>query len=149
MTLRDILICTDAATAGDVRFELARNLAQASKAHLTTVYALQEPAARLPVSGNRHCSDRSRASLAGGCQGHRGTADKRGRAGAQVLCAAEGADTVEERFREELQLRGLDGEWLIHGAPDWPRAFRPTRRAPVYRRARRCRQARRREPAFR
>lgn len=30
-----------------------------------------------------------------------------------VLRQAEQADTVEERFREELQARGLDGEWHI------------------------------------
>ena len=29
----------------------------------------------------------------------------------EVLREAEQADTVEERFREELQARGLDGEW--------------------------------------
>jgi len=30
-----------------------------------------------------------------------------------VLREAERAETVEERFREELQARGLDGEWRI------------------------------------
>jgi len=43
MALHDILVCTDGTAAGDVRFELALNLAQTSKAHLTSVYALREP----------------------------------------------------------------------------------------------------------
>ena len=30
---------------------------------------------------------------------------------AQVLREAERADTVEQRFREELPLRALEGEW--------------------------------------
>jgi hypothetical protein len=43
MALRDILVCLDATAAGDGRLELALNLAQANKAHLTAVYALPEP----------------------------------------------------------------------------------------------------------
>ncbi len=42
MSLRDVLVCLDAATAGDGRLELALYLAQANKAHLTAVYALPE-----------------------------------------------------------------------------------------------------------
>jgi hypothetical protein len=38
MALHDFLVCIDGTAAGDVRFQLALNLAQASKAHLTTVY---------------------------------------------------------------------------------------------------------------
>jgi hypothetical protein len=43
MALCDILVCLDAIAAGDGRLELALNLAQASKAHLTAVYALPGP----------------------------------------------------------------------------------------------------------
>ena len=43
MAPRDILVCIDVTAAGDGRLELALNLAQANKAHLTAVYALPEP----------------------------------------------------------------------------------------------------------
>ena len=42
MALRDLLVCLDATAAGDGRLELALNLAQADKAHLSAVYALPE-----------------------------------------------------------------------------------------------------------
>ena len=45
--LHDILVCIDGTAAADVRFQLALNLVQTSKAHLTAVYALREPAAWL------------------------------------------------------------------------------------------------------
>ena len=43
MALRDILVCLDGTAAGRSRLELALNLAQDNKAHLTAVYALLEP----------------------------------------------------------------------------------------------------------
>src|SRR4051794_33290226 len=42
MGLHDIFVCIDGTAAGDIRFQLGLNLAQTSKAHLTTVYALRE-----------------------------------------------------------------------------------------------------------
>jgi nucleotide-binding universal stress UspA family protein len=114
MALRDILVCTDGTTAGEVRFQLALNLAQASKAHLTSVYALREargsvdprpgvgipPTVLGPVSPKGvRAMERQPISAAAPV--------------ASVSSEAERTDTVEERFREELQLRGLDGEWLI------------------------------------
>ena len=114
MALRDILVCTDGTTAGEVRFQLALNLAQASKAHLTSIYALRaargsvDPPAGVgipptvfgPVSPEgARAMERQPISAAAPV--------------ASVPSEGERADTVEERFREELQLRGLDGEWLI------------------------------------
>ena len=55
MGLRDILVCLETTETGDGRLELALNLAQASKAYLTAVYALPEPRAGSPpawASGN-------------------------------------------------------------------------------------------------
>jgi len=43
MALCDILVCLDATVAGGGRLDLAFDLAQADKAHLTAVYALPEP----------------------------------------------------------------------------------------------------------
>jgi hypothetical protein len=111
MELCDILVCIDGTAAGDVRFELALNLAQGSKAHLTTVYALPEPRGSAaapagvglpptvlgPVSPDgARAMDRQPISAAA--------------PETQVLREAKQADTVEERFREVLQPRGLDGE---------------------------------------
>jgi nucleotide-binding universal stress UspA family protein len=112
MALCDILVCLDATAAGDGRLELALNLAQASKAYLTVVYTLPEargagaapagpglpPTVLGPVSPDG-------ASAIGG-QPIIAT-----RSAAQVPPEAERADTLEQRFREELPLRELDGEW--------------------------------------
>ena len=111
MALRDILVCIDATAAGDVRLELALNLAQANKAHLTAVYALPElresaaapaavglpPTVLGPVSpeGARVMSGQPISAIPP----------------AQALREAEQADTVEQRFHEELRVRALDGEW--------------------------------------
>jgi hypothetical protein len=52
MGLCDILVCLDATEAGDGRLELALNLAQATKAYLTAVYALPEPrGSSIPPAG--------------------------------------------------------------------------------------------------
>jgi nucleotide-binding universal stress UspA family protein len=112
MALCDILICLDATAPGDGRLELALNLAQANKAHLTAVYALPEshgagappagpglpPTVLGPVS-----PDGARAI------GRQPTISAR--SVAAVLPEAERADIIEQRFREELPLRRLDGEW--------------------------------------
>jgi nucleotide-binding universal stress UspA family protein len=114
MALRDILVCIDGTAAGDVRFELALNLAQTSKAHLTTVYALPEPrgSAAPPAGVGLPPTVLGPVSL----DGARAMARQPISAAApvaQVLREAERVDTVEERFREELQRRGLDDEWHI------------------------------------
>jgi nucleotide-binding universal stress UspA family protein len=118
MALRDILVCIDGTAAGDVRLELALNLAQANKAHLTAVYALPEPRESTaapaavglppmvlgPVSpeGARVMSGQPISAIPP----------------AQALREAERADTIEERFHEELPVRALDGEWHMFGHTD-------------------------------
>jgi hypothetical protein len=82
MALCDILICLDATAAGDGRLELALNLAQTNKAHLTAVYALPEfHESAIPPVGVAS-ADGSRAGFARGRQGHRRAAAKRDLAGA-------------------------------------------------------------------
>jgi nucleotide-binding universal stress UspA family protein len=116
MALRDMLVCVDDSAAGKVRFELALNLAQANKAHLTAVYALPElhavgvppalpglpPTVLGPVSPDG-------AGVIGG-----EPIATAGSAG-QVVPAAERADAIERRFREELPVREIDGEWRMLG----------------------------------
>jgi nucleotide-binding universal stress UspA family protein len=110
MRLCDILVCLDATEAGDGRLELALNLAQANKAYLTAVYALPEPrGSSIPPAGpglpptvlGPVSPDGARAV---GGQPSIATPG-------QTLPGAERADALEQRFRAELPLSGLDGEW--------------------------------------
>ena len=117
MGLRDILVCLDATEAGDGRLELALNLAQANKAYLTAVYALPEPrGSSIPPAGpglpptvlGPVSPDGARAI---GGQPSIATSG-------QTLPDAERADALERRFRAELPLSGLDGEWHMLNRAD-------------------------------
>jgi nucleotide-binding universal stress UspA family protein len=110
MGLCDILVCLDATEAGDGRLELALNLAQANKAYLTAVYALPEPrGSSIPPAGpglpptvlGPVSPDGARA-----IGGQPVIPTPR-----QTLPDAERADALEQRFRAELPLSGLAGEW--------------------------------------
>ena len=117
MGLRDIMVCLDATEAGDGRLELALNLAQANKAYLTAVYALPEPrGSSIPPAGpglpptvlGPVSPDGARAI---GGQPSIATSG-------QTLPDAERADALEQRFRAELPLSGLDGEWHMLNRAD-------------------------------
>jgi nucleotide-binding universal stress UspA family protein len=112
MPLCDILVCLDATAAGDVRLELALTLAQTNQAHLTAAYMLSEsggwstaPAnVGLPPTVLGPVSPEGAALIGGLPIGAAAPV-------AQVVHEAERADSVEQRFREELTGRALDGEW--------------------------------------
>jgi nucleotide-binding universal stress UspA family protein len=107
MALKDLLVCIDPTTAGDTRLKLAFNLARANKAHLSGAYALPEAeAARRGPTGF------------GGFPGMSGLADETSPGGAvsEVFHEAEVADRAEHRFKDELRIAGIDGEW--HVVPD-------------------------------
>jgi nucleotide-binding universal stress UspA family protein len=112
MALCDILVCLDATASGSGRLELALYLAQANKAHLTAVYALPEPrgSAAAPVGAGLPPTILGPASP-DGARAIGGQPISAKPPPAQVLREAEQADTVEQRFREELPLRTLEGEW--------------------------------------
>ena len=112
MVLRDILVCLDATVAGDGRLELALNLAQMDKAHLTAVYALLEPResavptvdAGLPPMVFGPVSPEGARAIGGQPISAAPPAER-------LVQETERAGIVEQRFREELPLRTLDGEW--------------------------------------
>lgn len=112
MALRDILVCLDGTAAGERRLRLALNLAPAHNAHLTAVYALPEPRGSsippagvgLPPTVLGPLSPEG-AGLIGGLPVSAAAPV------VQVVREAERADILEERFRQELSQRGLDGEW--------------------------------------
>jgi len=114
MPLCDILVCLDATATGAGRLELALRLAQADKAHLTAVYLLSEsggwgtpPAGvGLPPTVFEPVSPEGAALIGGLPIGAAAPV-------AQVVREAERADAVEQRFRQELQDRALDGEWHV------------------------------------
>ena len=114
MALRDILVCIDGTAAGDVRFELALNLALTSRAQLTTVYALPEPRGLpTPPAGVGLPPTVLGPVSPEGARAMEGQPISAAAPVVEIVREAERADTVEERFREELQARGLDGEWHI------------------------------------
>jgi nucleotide-binding universal stress UspA family protein len=102
----------DATAAGNGRLELALNLAQANKAHLTAVYALPEPrgSAAWPAGVGLPPTVLGPVSPEG-ARAIGGQPISAAAPVAQVLREAERADTIEQRFREELPVRALDGEW--------------------------------------
>lgn len=113
MALRDILVCLNSTTAGDGRLKLAVSLARANKAHLAAGYVLPEArgASDLGATGLPLISDRGMIGLAAG-----GLAVGDLPPAAMVPQAshdAERAETVEQRFRSELRLAGIDGEWHL------------------------------------
>jgi nucleotide-binding universal stress UspA family protein len=114
MALHDILVCIDGTAAGDIRFQLALNLAQTSKAHLTTVYALREPrGSAVPPAGVGLPPTVLGPVSPEGARAIEGQPISAAAPVVQVLREAERADAFEEHFREELNLWGLTGEWHI------------------------------------
>lgn len=112
MTLRDILVCLDATDAGDSRLELALNLAQADKAHLTAVFTVpQQHGSAIPPVGPG-----LPPTVLGPVSPDGAAAIGRQPVSAppplpQDVRDAERTDAIEQRFRDELPLRGLNGEW--------------------------------------
>jgi nucleotide-binding universal stress UspA family protein len=110
MDICDILVALDATGSG--RLELALNLAQANKARLTAAYLLPEPGGwstppagvGLPPTILGPVSPDGAAAIGGRPASASGPV-------AQVLQEAEEADAVEDRFRDGLARRALDGEW--------------------------------------
>ncbi len=124
MAICDILVCLDATEAGDGRLDLALGLAQANKAYLTAVYVMPE----------RHGSAAAPAGIGlpptvlgpvspdgAGAIGGQPTAPA---PAAQAMRDSERAETVERRFREELEPRALDGEWQMLGRGELPELIR-------------------------
>jgi len=105
MALKDLLVCIDPTTAGDIRLKLAFNLARANKAHLSGAYSLPEAQA---VRGG--------PTGFGGVPGMTGIIEEPVSPGgpvSEVSHEAEVADRVEHRFKDALRLGGIDGEWHI------------------------------------
>jgi len=106
MALKDLLVCIDPTSAGDARLKLAFNLARANKAHLCGAYVLAD--------GNT--APRGLSGF-GGVPGMTGfTEELSPGAVSEVSHEAEVADRVELRFKDELRVAGIEGEW--HVVPD-------------------------------
>jgi len=107
MALKDLLACIDPTSAGDARLKLAFNLARANKAHLSGAYVLADGDA----------APRGHSGF-GGVPGMTGLPDEPspGRAVSEVSHEAEIAERVELRFKDELRVAGIEGEW--HIVPD-------------------------------
>jgi nucleotide-binding universal stress UspA family protein len=112
MALKDLLVCIDPGSSSDARLRLAFNLARAHRAHLTAAYVMPKaedliahpPAGVVPPG-----------ELTGLTQGGGVTP---GGAVDEVLREAENAEAVEQRFKSELHLRSIEGEWHLFDAGD-------------------------------
>ena len=113
MALRDIMVCLDATAASDGRFELALNLALANRAHLTAAYALPKPrgSAAPPAGAGLPPTVLSPVSPDGA--GVIGGLPPSAAPEPRVVRDTERAEAAEQRFREMLPQRGLDGEWHL------------------------------------
>ena len=113
MALRDIMVCLDATAASDRRCELALNLALANRAHLTAAYALPKPrgSAAPPAGAGLPPTVLSPVSPDGA--GVIGGLPPSATPEPQTVRETERADAAEQRFREMLPQRGLDGDWHI------------------------------------
>jgi hypothetical protein len=103
MALKDLLVCIDPTTAGDARLKLAFNLARANKAHLSGAYVLAD--------GDTGPRGPSGFGMTGFTE-----EPSRGGAVSGAFHEAEVADRVELRFKDELRVAGIEGEW--HVVPD-------------------------------
>lgn len=107
MALKDFLVCIDPGSLSEARLRLAFNLARAHRAHLTGAYVMPKaedliahpPAGVVPPG-----------ELTGLAQGSGMTP---GGAVNEVLREAEDAETAEQRFRSELHLSGIEGDWHL------------------------------------
>jgi nucleotide-binding universal stress UspA family protein len=113
MALRDLLVCFDETAAGEGRLKLAFTLAQAHKAHLSAVYALPGLRGVAPPPAGVGLPIISGPAYPAGAAAVGGEPASVTAPVSQVLREAERADTAEQRFREELRLRALDGEWHV------------------------------------
>ena len=121
MVLRDIMVYLDGTPAGEGRLELGLNLAQAGKAHLTAVYCVPEPYAPPPLPAGAGLPPTVLGPVSpDGASAIGGEPAPVPISAMPVLAEAERADAAEQRFRQELPQRELDGEWRSLNRDDLP-----------------------------
>jgi nucleotide-binding universal stress UspA family protein len=121
MVLRDIMVCLDTTPAGEGRLELGLNLAQASKAHLTAVYCVPELHAPPPLPAGAGLPPTILGPVSpDGAAAIGGEPIPVPISAMPVLAEAEHAEAAEQRFRQELALREIDGEWRSLNRDDLP-----------------------------
>ena len=107
MALKDLLVCIDPGSPSDGRLRLAFNLARAHRAHLTAAYVMPkaEDVIAHPPAGVVPPGELTGLAHGGGMTP--------GGAVNEILRKAEDAEAVEQRFRSELHLSGLEGDWHL------------------------------------
>jgi len=117
MAIKDLLVCLDSSEASESRLRLASDLARKHGAHLIAAYLL---CSHEPRSGRVYGPGAIGIGIAGSAvadisEGRaNGSNPDRGQDAPPNVRLAE---TVERRFRETLQLHGIEGDWNIF-APD-------------------------------
>jgi nucleotide-binding universal stress UspA family protein len=113
MAIADVLLCTEPTTAGEGRLKLAVNLARTHKAHLSACYIMPEERGGLIGTGIAGAPVIPAAGMVGIAETLSPRIDPASAAVPQIAPEAERADIAELRFRSELRLNGLDGEWHV------------------------------------
>jgi len=113
MAIKDVLVCLDASEAGEGRLRLAAGIAREHKAHLAAAYLMSEFATTdVAVYGPGAIG----IGIAGAPVAHVGEGSgarsnfDQGRETPQHVLLAE---TIENRFRETLQLDRIVGDWHL------------------------------------
>jgi nucleotide-binding universal stress UspA family protein len=121
MPLKDILVCLDPTEAGEARLRLASGLASEHHAHLSASYILPEETAGAAITGYdglglhapKESSTIAEGSLVAGIPAPAVPPAESG----DYARRLELTDSLEQRFRETLQLDGISGgDWQMFGA---------------------------------
>jgi nucleotide-binding universal stress UspA family protein len=118
MKLGDILVCLDPTDAGEHRLHLAATIAREHQAHLSAAYVLTEniagaaPYGGLGVAAPAGAAGIAEGSLVAGipAPGIPSAPDPEATRDAAL------ADIVEQRYREALRPRAIEGDWNLFGA---------------------------------
>jgi hypothetical protein len=120
MSFKDILVCLDPSDAGEARLRIAAGLASELHAHLSAAYILPNWTGGTPIAGTsydglgfhapRESADVAEGSLVAGIPAPAAPPAAEG----DYARRLELADSVEQRFRETLQLDGIGGgDWQL------------------------------------
>ncbi|MFI4948560.1 MAG: universal stress protein [Alphaproteobacteria bacterium] len=114
MDLKDILVCLDPTDPGRGRLRLAAAIAREHRAHLSAAYVLPNETPGAPPSGGAGVSVPTGAAwmppgaIVAGIPAP----------GVPPTVGATLAEIIEERFREEVRPRAIEGDWHLFGAGD-------------------------------
>lgn len=116
MSIKDILVCLDPTDAGDVRLRLATALAIEHRARLSAICVLPELIPGAPPAG--HAGVMSPPTGLAWLPQDLPTPRDAPPTTRDMAAGPELAAIIEQRFREEAQPHGIEGDWQLLSAGD-------------------------------